>query len=163
MQVNEITFSHIGPWIIGRKFADNSSDLPQEKICVLVITEACAKGSYKYNKSTTIQVTTSRVTNNSPLSESMSILIYGAICSLCNPRDHCTHSLFQDWCIVKLITSNCPSYLHLGTTLLRGIVVYALVRKAMHGIIVGKRVRTRRITDRYCTHVWMSGMLCCDH
>ena len=26
------------------------------------------------------------------------------ITSLCNPRDHCTHSLFQDYCIVKLIT-----------------------------------------------------------
>ena len=85
------------------------------------------------------------------------------ITSLCNPRDHCTHSLFQDYCIVKLITSNHLTYLHMGTTLWRGIVLYALVPKTMHGVIVGKRVRTRRLSDRYCTRVWMSGMIWCDH
>ena len=83
--------------------------------------------------------------------------------SLCNPRDHCTHSLFQDYCIVKLITPNRLTYLHTGTTLWRGIVLYALVPKTMHGIIVGKRVRTRRLSDSYCTRVWMSGIIWCDH
>ena len=73
--------------------------------------------------------------------------------SLCNPRDHCTHSLFQDYCIVKLITPNQLTYLHTSTTLWRGIVLYALVPKTMHGVIVGKRVRTRRLGDRYCTRV----------
>ena len=82
--------------------------------------------------------------------------------SLCNPRDHCTHSLFQDCCIVKLVTSNHPTYLHRGTTLRWGIVLYALVRKTMHGVIVGKGVRTRRLSDRYCTCVWMSEMFWCD-
>ena len=85
------------------------------------------------------------------------------VISLCNPRDHCTHSLFQDYCIVKLITPNRLTYLHTGTTLWRGIVLYALVLKTMHGIIVGKRVRTRRLSDRYCTRVWMNGMIWCDH
>ena len=32
----------------------------------------------------------------------------------------------------------------------------------MHGVIVGKRVRTRRLSDRYCTRFWMSGMFWCD-
>ena len=82
--------------------------------------------------------------------------------SLCNPRDHCTHSLFQDCCIVKRITSNRETYLHTNTTLRREIVLYALVRKTMHVVIVGKLVRTRRISDRYCTRVWMSGMFWCD-
>ena len=82
--------------------------------------------------------------------------------SLCNPRDHCTHSLFQDCCTVKLVTSNHPTYLHRGTTLRWGIVLYALVRKTMHGVIVGKGVRTRRLSDRYCTCVWMSEMFWCD-
>ena len=75
------------------------------------------------------------------------------ISSLCNPRNHCTHSLFQDYCIVKLITPNRLTYLLTGTTLWRRIVLYALVPKTMHGIIVGKRVRTRRLSDRYCTRV----------
>ena len=75
------------------------------------------------------------------------------ISSLCNPRDRCTHSLLQDYCIVKLITPNRLAYLHTGTALWRGIVLYALVPKTMHGIIVGKRVRTRRLSDRYCTSV----------
>ena len=86
-----------------------------------------------------------------------------AIHSLCNPRDHCTHSLFQDYCIVKLITSNHLTYLYTGTTLWRGMILYALVPKTMHGVIVVKRVRTRRLSDRYCTRVWMSGMIWCDH
>ena len=62
--------------------------------------------------------------------------------SLCNPRDHCTHSLCQDCYTVELITSNLPTYLHMGTTLWLGVVLYALVPETMHGIIVGKRVRT---------------------
>ena len=84
------------------------------------------------------------------------------IISLCNPRDHCTHSLLQDCCIVKLITSNRQTYLHRGTAPWRWTVLYALVRKTMHGVIVGKRVRTRRLSDRYCTRFWMSGMFWCD-
>ena len=82
--------------------------------------------------------------------------------SLCNPRDHCTHSLLQDCCIVKLITSNRQTFLHRGTAPWRWTVLYALVRKTMHGVIVGKRVRTRRLSDRYCTRFWMSGMFWCD-
>ena len=73
--------------------------------------------------------------------------------SLCNPRDHCTHSLCQDCYTVELITSNLPTYLHMGTTLWLGVVLYALVPETMHGIIVGKRVRTRQLSDRYCTCV----------
>ena len=91
------------------------------------------------------------------------IVLKECMISLCNPRDHCTHSLFQDYCIVKLITPNHLTYLHTGTTLWRGKVLYALVPKTMHGIIVGKQVRTRRPSDRYCTRVWMSGMIWCDH
>ena len=86
----------------------------------------------------------------------------GCVCSLCNPRDHCTHSLCQDCYTVELITSNLPTYLHMGTTLWLGVVLYALVPETMHGIIVGKRVRTRQLSDRYCTRVWMSGMFWCD-
>ena len=82
--------------------------------------------------------------------------------SLCNPRDHCTHSLCQNCYTVQLITSNLPTYLHMGTTLWLGVVLYALVPETMHGIIVGKRVRTRQLSDRYCTCVWMSGMFWCD-
>ena len=82
--------------------------------------------------------------------------------SLCNPRDHCTHSLCQDCYTVELITSNIPTYLHMGITLWLGVVLYALVPETMHGIIVGKRVRTRQLSDRYCTRVWMSGMFWCD-
>ena len=82
--------------------------------------------------------------------------------SLCNPRDQCTHSLCQDCYTVELITSNLPTYLHMGITLWLGVVLYALVPETMHGIIVGKRVRTRQISDRYCTRVWMSGMFWCD-
>ena len=82
--------------------------------------------------------------------------------SLCNPRDHCTHSLCQDCYAVELITSNLPTYLHMGITLWLGVVLYALVPETMHGIIVGKRVRTRQLSDRYCTRVWMSGMFWCD-
>ena len=82
--------------------------------------------------------------------------------SLCNPRDHCTHSLLQDCCIVKLITSNRQTYLHRGTAPWRWTVLYALVRKTMHGVIVGKRVRTRRLSDRYYTRFWMSGMFWCN-
>ena len=37
----------------------------------------------------------------------------GTAFSLCNSRDHCTHSLIQDCCIVKLITSKRATYLHL--------------------------------------------------
>ena len=85
-----------------------------------------------------------------------------SITSLCNPRDHCTHSLCQDCYTVELITSNLPTYLHMGTTLWLGVVLYALVPETMHGIIVGKRVRTRQLSDRYCTRVWMSGMFWCD-
>ena len=73
--------------------------------------------------------------------------------SLCNPRDHCTHSLCQDCYTVELITSNLPTYLHMGITLWLGVVLYALVPETMHGIIVGKRVRTRQLSDRYCTRV----------
>ena len=86
----------------------------------------------------------------------------GCPCSLCNPRDHCTHSLCQDCYTVELITSNLPTYLHMGITLWLGVVLYALVPETMHGIIVGKRVRTRQLSDRYCTRVWMSGMFWCD-
>ena len=50
--------------------------------------------------------------------------------SLCNPRDHCTHSLCQDCYTVELITSNLPTYLHMGTTLWLGVVLYALVHHA---------------------------------
>ena len=90
------------------------------------------------------------------------LYLQNAYISLCNPRDHCTHSLLQDCCIVKLITSNRQTYLHRGTAPWRWTVLYALVRKTMHGVIVGKRVRTRRLSDRYCTRFWMSGMFWCD-
>ena len=89
-------------------------------------------------------------------------LLLTMVFCLCNPCDRCTHSLFQDCCIVKLIISNRPTYLHTGTTLWRGIVSHALVGKTIHVVISGKRVRTRRHSDRYCTRVWMSGMFWCD-
>ena len=85
------------------------------------------------------------------------------IYSLCNPRDHCTHSLFQDCCTVERISSNRLTYFHMGTTLWRGIILYALIRETKHGIIVGKRVRARRLGDRYYTRVWVSGMFWCGH
>ena len=53
-------------------------------------------------------------------------------------------------------------YLHRVTTLWRGIIFYALVRKTMHGVIVGKRVRTRRLSDRYRTRFRMSRIFWCD-
>ena len=68
----------------------------------------------------------------------------------------------QDCCIVKLITSNRPSYLHMGTTLGLGKVLYALIRKTMHGVIVGKQVCTRPLSNHYCTRVWISLMFWCD-
>ena len=68
--------------------------------------------------------------------------------SLCNPCDHGTNSFFQDRCIVKLSTSNRPIHLHTGTNLCRGIVLYALVRKTMHGAIVGKSTSVYKTTQR---------------
>ena len=91
---------------------------------------------------------TESLNSECPLSD-----FHNIIDSLCNPRDHCTHSLCQDCCTVELITSNLPTYLHMGTTLWLGVVLYALVPETMHGIIVGKRVRTRQLSDRYCTCV----------
>ena len=39
-------------------------------------------------------------------------LVTDGFISLCNPRDRCTHSLLQDYCIVKLITESSSLFTH---------------------------------------------------
>ena len=64
--------------------------------------------------------------------------------SLCNPRDHCRHSLFQDCWIVTLITSNHPTYLHTGTTLWRGLW-NSLVESSPYKVTWLHKLLTRQI------------------